>query len=196
MTKPRKKIIAYNSPVILTFTLISFAALIAGILTNGASTEAFFMVYRSSLLNPLFYLRLFTHVLGHADISHFAGNIMLLLLAGPMIEEKYGSFNMAAMIILTAFATGLLNVILFPTVALCGASGVVFMLIILSSFTGMKNQQGIPLTLILVAVVYIGSEIVTGIMTDDNISQFAHILGGIFGGGFGFFLNGFKKKPA
>lgn len=196
MKKPMKKIISYNSPVILTFTLISFAALIAGILTGGASTELLFMVYPTSLLDPLFYLRLFTHVLGHANIAHFSGNIMLLLLAGPMIEEKYGSFNMAAMIILTAFMTGLLNVIMFSDTMLCGASGIVFMLIILSSFTGMKNQQGIPLTLILVTVIYIGTEIVNGVLADDNVSQFVHILGGICGCAFGFFLNGFRKKPS
>ena len=82
--------ITYNSPVILTFTLLSFAAVIVGMLTGGASTTLLFSVYRSSLADPLFYIRLFTHVLGHADMSHFMGNFTVILLVGPMLEEKYG----------------------------------------------------------------------------------------------------------
>lgn len=190
----KKKIISYNSPVILTFTIISFLATLAGVLTNDGATKLFFMVYSDSLLNPLFYLRLFTHVLGHSGWSHYIGNFMLILLAGPMIEEKYGSFNMTCMIVITAFITGLLQVILFPGVGLCGASGIVFMLIILSSFAGSKKEDGVPLTLILVAVAYIGNEIISGLLSEDNISQFAHILGGISGGGFGFLLNMSKYR--
>lgn len=43
------------------------------------------------MLSPLFYVRLFGHVLGHASWDHFTGNILLILVIGPMIEEKYGS---------------------------------------------------------------------------------------------------------
>ena len=96
------KRIRYNAPVILTFTLISFAVLVLGYITNNRSTETFFMVYRSSLANPLFYLRLFTHILGHANLEHFVGNFTVILLVGPMLEEKYGSRKLLVMITLTA----------------------------------------------------------------------------------------------
>lgn len=113
-------------------------------------------------------------------------NFLIILLVGPMLEMKYGSKCMLQMIVITAFATGVLNVIFFDT-ALLGASGIAFMLIILSSFVNIKKGS-IPLTLLLVASLYLGREIVEGITAQDNISQFAHIAGGICGGVFGFTL--------
>ena len=181
----KRKVIQYNSPVILTFSAVSLAALILGIITGGFTNRLLFSVYRSSLLNPLTYIRLFTHVLGHADISHYIGNMMFFLLLGPSIEEKYGSKKTLQLIALTAFTTGIANVILFSNSALLGASGVVFCFIILSSMTGIQEGK-IPLTLILVCVLYIGEEIVNALFVNDNISQLTHILGGVCGCVFGF----------
>ena len=86
--------IAFNSPVILIFFLISFVALSLSWITNGASNDLLFSVYNSSLTNPFTYIRFFGHIFGSADWSHFIGNAMLLLVIGPMIEEKYGSYNL------------------------------------------------------------------------------------------------------
>lgn len=176
----KKKVIDYNSPVILTFAAVSFVALVLGMLTGGIATRLLFSVYRSSLLNPLTYIRLFTHVLGHADLSHYFGNMMFFLLLGPGIEEKYGSKNTLIMIMVTAFVTGVINCMLFPRAALLGASGVVFCFIILSSMTGLKNGK-IPLTLIIVCVLYIGQEIFNALFVSDNVSQLTHIIGGACG---------------
>lgn len=173
------KKIKYNSPVILTFTILSFLTLLLGYLTAGISTQLLFCVYKGSLLDPLFYVRLFTHVLGHADWQHFLNNFMLILLVGPMLEEKYGSKRLLGMIVFTAFITGLINVIFFNT-GLLGASGVAFMMILLSSFVNIK-EGGIPLTFILVAVAYIGNEVLNGLISQDNISQFTHVIGGVCG---------------
>ena len=60
----------YNAPVVLTFALLSFAALLLGKLTGGATTLRFFSVYRSSLANLLTYPRFFLHVLGHSSYAH------------------------------------------------------------------------------------------------------------------------------
>ncbi len=186
MEKYFKKI-SYNSPVILTFVFISFFALVLNYITGGVTNRLFFSVYRSSMLSPLFYVRLFGHVLGHASWDHFTGNILLILVIGPMIEEKYGSKRLLIMILFTAFITGVFNVVFFNT-GLLGASGIVFMLILLSSITKMTEQK-IPLTLILVGIAYIGSEIVQGAISSDNISHITHIIGGFCGGIFGFISN-------
>ena len=108
----------YNAPLVLTFALLSGLSLAAGYLTNFSSTEMFFMTYRSSLLNPLTYLRLFTHCLGHANWEHYLSNMTYILLLGPMMEEKYGSRKLLYMILITAGVTGIANSILFPRVAL------------------------------------------------------------------------------
>lgn len=184
------KKISYNSPVVLTFTLISFGALVLNYITGGVSNGLLFTVYRAPLTDPLFYLRLFTHVIGHANISHFVGNFTMILLVGPMLEEKYGSKVVLVTMVLTAFVTGLINVIFFTT-GLLGASGIVFMMIIMCSFTNTENGK-IPLTFILVAVIYIGGEVIDGLLSADNISQMAHIIGGLCGGAAGHIF-GVKK---
>lgn len=149
------------------------------------------MTYHSSLLNPLTYIRFITHVFGHAGWEHFIGNATYLLLLGPVLEEKYKSRTLIEIIIITALVTGIINYIFFPNIALCGASGIVFAFIILASFTGFKDGE-IPLTFILVATIYIGQQIYDGITVNDNVSQMAHITGGLVGSITGYILN--KKQ--
>jgi GlpG protein len=187
-----KKIsITYNAPTVLTFVLICAAVVILGGLTGGVTTHLLFMTYRASLADPLTYVRFFGHVFGHAGWEHFLGNATYLLLLGPMLEEKYGSKTLWIVIGITALATGLVNFIMFPDVALCGASGVVFAFIILASFTGFRNNE-IPLTFILVAVIFIGQQVIEGLFVTDNISNMAHIVGGAVGSVLGYAWN---RKP-
>lgn len=188
MKSKRKIKVSFNSPVVIWFTLICFAALVLGWITKGWTTDAFFSVYRSSLLSPLTYVRLVGHVFGHAGWEHFIGNIMMLLIVGPLLEEKYGSSNILFVILATALVTGIVHCLFFPHVQLLGASGVVFAFILLSPFTSVK-EGSIPITLILVAVLYIGGQIYSGIITSDNISQLTHILGGCVGAGLGYVMH-------
>ena len=180
--------ISYNAPVILSFVFICFAAMLIGVLTGGKGTQLLFMTYHSSLKNPLTYLRFFTHIFGHSGWSHFIGNAAYLLLLGPMLEEKYGSRMLIEIIAITAFVTGIVNYIFFWNVGLCGASGVVFAFIVLASFTGFKEGE-IPLTFILVAIIFIGQQVYEGIAVSDNISNMAHIVGGLVGAAIGYLLN-------
>ena len=184
-----KKIrLSFNSPVILGFTLACFIVLILDKVTGSASTRAFFSVYRSSLASPFTYIRFFGHVLGHASWDHFFGNIMMLLVVGPLLEEKYGSANILFVILTTALVTGVINFIFFPHVQLLGASGVVFAFILLASLTSIEEEK-IPLTFILVALIYIGQQVYDGIFIRDNVSNLTHILGGIVGAGLGYVMN-------
>lgn len=180
--------ITFNSPVVLGFIFISLAVLLLGFATLGVSNEVLFMTYHSSLTNPLTYVRFFTHVLGHGGWDHYIGNASFILLLGPMLEEKYGSKRIMQVILITAFVTGVVNYILFPNVALCGASGVVFAFILLTSFTSFRNGE-IPLTFILVAVVFLGQQVYEGVVLTDDISNMSHVIGGIIGAVVGFKLN-------
>ena len=187
----KKLKITFNSPVVLGFIFISLAVLILGFLTMGKSSELLFMTYHSSLTNPLTYVRVFTHVLGHSGWGHYIGNATYILLLGPMLEEKYGSKRILQIILITAVVTGVVNYVFFWNVALCGASGVVFAFILLTSFTSFKNGE-IPLTFIMVAVVFIGQQVYDAVLLHDNISNLSHILGGIVGSVVGYSLN--KKR--
>ena len=184
----KKLKISFNSPVVLGFILASLVVLILGFLTLGKSNELLFMTYHSALTNPLTYLRFFTHVLGHSGWEHYIGNASYILLLGPMLEEKYGSRRMIQIIVITAVVTGVVNYILFPTVALCGASGVVFAFILLTSFTSFKNGE-IPLTFILVAIVFLGQQVYEGVFLNDDISNLSHVVGGVIGSVVGYKLN-------
>lgn len=189
MSSNGKKIqISFNSPVVLGFTVVCFFVLILDKVTGSASTNALFSVYRSSLTNLFTYLRFFGHVLGHAGWDHFFGNIMMLLVVGPLLEEKYGSSNILFVILATALVTGIVNFIFFPHVQLLGASGVVFSFILLASLTSIKEGK-IPLTFILVAVIYIGQQVYEGIFIQDNVSNLTHILGGMVGASLGCIMN-------
>lgn len=185
--KPRIPIpIKFNSPVILGFTALSLVALLLGFITGGATNTLLFSTYRTSALDPLGFVRMFTYVLGHADFQHWITNITLLLIVGPLIEEKYGSIKTLLLILITAFVTAVFNNLLFST-GLMGASGIVFAMILLSSFASYEKGS-IPLTLILVAVIFIGGQIFAALQP-DGISQFAHIFGGIVGCAAGFFMH-------
>ena len=173
----------------LTFAALCVIATTLGVTSGGTLTSAFFATYRSSLTNPLTYVRLFTHVLGHGNWEHLVGNMAYILLLGPLLEEKYGSRSIVAIICVTALVTSVVNNLLFPRQALCGASGVVFAFILLSSVTS-ADEGEIPITFVLVAIIFLGQQVVDGLMIVDNVSNLTHIIGGVVGAGAGFGLIG------
>ena len=186
MSKTKSKTIlriSFNSPVVLTFALICLGAYLLNILTGGKSNFLLFEVYRAPLTDPLTYVRMFAHVFGHASWSHLINNMTL-----PLLEEKYGSKDLLIVTITTALVTGIVHFIFFPGTALLGASGVVFAYILLSSFACIKDGS-IPLTFILVAVLYIGGQVADGVFVKDNVSNLTHIIGGIIGAFFGYISN-------
>ena len=187
--------ITFNSPGVLGFAALSFLAMILNYLTGGKSNQLLFMTYHSPLQSPLTYVRFFTHVLGHAGWEHFIGNMMNILLLGPLLEEKYGSAKILEIIAVTGPVTGLFNYIFFWNVALCGASGVVFAFILLSSFTSVKEGE-IPVTFLLVAVIFLGQQVYEGIFIQNNVSNMGHILGGLVGAAFGFIFTKRIRKGA
>ena len=87
------------------------------------------------------------------------------------------------MILVTAVTTAILNSLLFSS-SLMGGSGIAFMLILLSSFVNIRSRE-IPMTFLIIAVLFIGGEIISSVRP-DRISQFSHMAGGIIGAGYGF----------
>ena len=176
--------IRYNAPTTLTFSLLAVAVLLADQLTGGRLVAQAFSIGASlDFANPLEWPRLVTHVLGHAHWAHLMGNFAFVLLLGPILEEKYGSGGLLFMMAVTALVTGVINILVMPT-GLLGASGIVFMMILLVSFTNIRAGE-IPLTFILVVLLFLAREII-GALREDSIAQFAHIAGGVCGSLFGF----------
>jgi membrane associated rhomboid family serine protease len=182
--------IKYNAPMALTFTFISALVLLLNQTVAPSLIRLWFAVPGRGGFSPAHirnWVTLFTHVIGHADWNHLISNFAFILLIGPILEDNYGSVPLLVMALITALVTGVLNVLLFPGYLL-GASGVVFMMILLASFTNFTKGE-VPLTFILVVILYLGRELV-GSLRSDNISEFAHIVGGLCGSLFGFFRPG------
>ncbi len=175
-----RRYIEFSSPVTLGLALASLLVLVLHRLTGGAATRALFAVYRSPLTDPLFYPRLFLHVLGHSNFAHYAANMGLLLVLGPPMEKRYGSRAFLLFVALTALVTGVFHLLLTPHGMALGASGVVFMLILLSAASGRETGK-LPLTLLLVAAIYLGREIADGLFRKDGVSQLIHVIGGLCG---------------
>lgn len=192
MQKTKKHFgIVYNAPVTLTFALLCVVELIFSSRISGSYPALFIAPSRPGtpmaldFKAPLQYLRLFLHVFAHADLEHLISNLSFLLLLGPGLEERFGGPLLALMMIITAFVTAVVNACFIP-VGLLGASGIVFMMILLSSYTTIDRSQ-IPLTFVLVCILYIGNEIISfKSETQAGISAAAHIAGGICGSLFGF----------
>ena len=187
--------LSYNAPVTLTFSIFCALILLMDKLLQYHLIPAVFTAPGAPFdyHSPLNFLRLFTHVLGHADWGHFLGNFSFILLLGPLMEERYGSPMLALMMTITALVTGVINACLIPS-PLVGASGIVFMMIILASATSFESGQ-IPLTLILVLIIYLGGEVYSALYVDDNVSQLAHIAGGVCGAFFGLYNVSYHKEP-
>jgi membrane associated rhomboid family serine protease len=184
--------IKYNAPTVLSFAFASVAVLVFSQAVYAPLTVEWFAVPGRENFYPgniRHLVSIFTHVFGHANWSHLVSNFTIILLIGPMLEEIYGSLSLLTMILITAVVTGLLHVFLFPS-TLLGASGVVFMMILLASFTNFSRGE-IPLTFILVLILYLGMEFFYSFgnapVGADNISHFSHVVGGFIGSLFGFF---------
>lgn len=189
--------ITYNAPVTLTFALISaLILLIDNLCLNNNLIPAIFTAPSNSTFHfnqPLDYFRLILHIFGHSDWNHLISNMAFILLLGPMLEERYGSGILSLMMIVTSLVTGVLNAC-FSTFPMVGSSDIAFMMILLASFTSLSKNE-IPLSFILILILYIGREIVTH-QQKDNIAIIAHIAGGLCGSLFAFLATPKQKATS
>ncbi len=200
-TAPKKKEhigVVYNAPVTLTFSLLCVGAMLlnqriqngmlALFVAPGSQNSAFAFNWKA----PIDYARLFLHVLGHTSWTHLVSNLSFLLLLGPILEERFGAKLLVVMMVTVAFVTGVVNACFIPY-GLTGSSGIVFMMILLSSYTTIDRTK-IPLTFILVCLLFIGKEIMSlDSASEAGVSAVAHIVGGICGSVFGFMAIPRKK---
>jgi rhomboid protease GluP len=177
--------IKYNAPVTLSYAILS--TLVVGLsfaipgISSALATPGYLGMHWNQVTD---YLRFFTYTFDHAGLDHLLGNFAIILLVGPQIELAYGGRNLGIMMLIASLVTALINAVFLPS-GIMGASGIAFMMIILASFTNVSKGE-IPLTFLLVIAIYLGKEIYAAVTVRDNISQFAHIAGGIIGSVFGF----------
>ena len=206
MAKASNKIrVTYNAPVTLTFTFLSIAILlISSFLWKPLISFIFTCPGGKSSPNPfnfsapLDYLRIILHIFGNTNWNQFISNFAFILLLGPVLEEKYGSPLLSLMMAITSLVSGVLNAC-FGANVLTGSSDIVFMMVLLVSFNSISKKQ-IPLSFILVLILYIGREVlslISGNFSENGFSTLAHITGGICGSLFAFLATPkSKSKPS
>jgi membrane associated rhomboid family serine protease len=106
--------------------------------------------------------------------------MMLFLILSPGLERRLGFGRYMLCLAGTAVFVGLGHIAFgSQNSILGGASGWVFMMIILATFAG--NEPGtVSIPTILVGVMYAGQEI-GGALGPGNVSHLAHLLGGVCG---------------
>jgi rhomboid protease GluP len=182
--------IRFNAPFILSFTLLAMVMAVLSGLNDGFAWRYLMLRAPLSIDDPWSLIRMVTYTLGHADLAHFSANFAIILLVGPLVEESYGSWRLLAMTLITALVSALLHVWLFP-MALIGASGIAFMLILLGSLLN-AGKGTVPITFILVFFIYLGNECLL-MFEQDNVARLTHIAGGLCGALFGLMPRSRKK---
>lgn len=190
----RRPRIDYNAPFCLSFAILAMAVYVSSILTGGWTLAHVFSIPGDAgFAQWTTYPRLLLHVVGHTSTEHLFSNLIVFLLVGPLLEEMYGPLLLLGLSLITALLTGLIMIFFFSG-SLAGASGIVFAFIILSSFANAKTGT-IPLTFVLISLIFLGGEVIRALGGEDQTARFAHIAGGVLGGFAGFFLARRAESP-
>lgn len=176
------------APLTFTFAIISFLALVANILMNGR-LHAMFSAYFTAFSDPFMYARLFSKAFMHADLIHYLRNFSAILILGPIVERRFGSFRLLLMMAATSFITGLVHVFFSPDVMLMGASGIAYMLIILACFVNVRERR-VPIAALVVGLFYLATEFWNALTLNDNIAHISHAIAVLCGLGFGYLMAG------
>jgi len=169
-------------------TLLVAAGCVAGTYLPGASALGI-SGGLGSLLAPWTWVRLLAWPFVHVDTAHLLGNLMLFLLLSPNLEQKQGAFEYLFCLVVTSVVIGVAHLAFGRSgTVLIGASGWVFMMILLSTFTVVEAGT-ISIPTLIVAALF-GWQEIRAALTPNQISQFAHLIGGACGLAFGLFGSG------
>jgi membrane associated rhomboid family serine protease len=167
--------ITFNSPFVLTFALLATFVLVIS-LSVGGTLKILALDGNFDFKNWHSYVGLFLYPLSHASITHLVSNFGIILLIAPLLEKQYGWKKLLSMSVITTLVIGVGHIILSDQ-GLIGASGLVFLYIVLASLSNATNKE-VPLTFILVVFMFLGQEIINSFQ-EDQISQMAHLGGGL-----------------
>ena len=161
-SKKKSKLgIEYNAPVSLTFSILCLVAFVLEkfllekmvpdlhLFTSLTKQGSEFAFVAS---NPVHYVRLITYVFGAVNWNQLFISLILVLLLGPSLEINYGGKLLFVMMLISSFVSGVISAC-FSAVTLSGASSVIFMMIILSSYSAIEKKK-MPLSLIFVFIFF------------------------------------------
>ncbi|MCR5284476.1 MAG: rhomboid family intramembrane serine protease [Treponema sp.] len=189
---------SYDAPVTLTFVLISAILFILSTYVIKSGAVSILLASPTSqtgnlpfiVKQPLSYLRLLLYIFGSSDINVLLSNLIMIVMLGPAMEERYGSVIIGLMIFVSALFSGVLNAC-FSADSLLGALPVICMMVFLNAFMAFSKKT-VPLTFIFVIVLIAFMQIFSG---TGAVKFFICIAGGLCGSLFAF-LTSPKVKAA
>lgn len=167
--------ITFNAPFILGFSILASFVLVLSY-SVGGHLNILTLNGQFDFQSWQAYLGLLLYPLSHSGIDHLVSNFSVILLIGPILEKQLGWQKLLLISVVTTIAIGVVHVV-FSDSGLIGASGLVFLYIVLVSLSN-SNDKEIPLTFILVVILFLGQEVLAS-FNIDNISHLAHIGGGV-----------------
>lgn len=201
-SKKKSKLgIEYNAPVSLTFSILCLVAFVLEkfllekmvpdlhLFTSLTKQGSEFAFVAS---NPVHYVRLITYVFGAVNWNQLFISLILVLLLGPSLEINYGGKLLFVMMLISSFVSGVVSAC-FSAVTLSGASSVIFMMIILSSYSAIEKKK-MPLSLIFVFIFFFAKENMEMLAeTSCFYPVLISLLGGFLGCVFGFIATPIKR---
>ena len=187
--------IVVDAPVVLGFAFVCCAVFFVNVVAPGTNVFVACPPFRmASPLNPLTYLRLLTHTVGHTGYDRLKGNMVNLLLVGPASEKEFGSMNLLKIMFYVAVSSAVAHMALGPANGYqLGASGVVFALILLNSLLS-AHSGVVPLTFLLTAGLWVSDEVFRFFFARDQVSHVAHLSGAVVGTLAGYAIHADRAK--
>ncbi len=169
--------VAYDAPVTLTFVIVcALIFLLNMLLAKSGKVTGFEKIFASPTNQagvlpfipsaPVSYVHLLFYIFGSGasgvayGASFLFTNLILIMLLGPAMEERYGSVIIGIMIFVSALFSGVLNAC-FCQASLVGAVPVVSMMIFLNVFMSFSKKK-FPLSFAAVMVFFVLLQIFSG----------------------------------
>ncbi len=178
--------------LIINIGVFLLDSLFFGLFYKG--TVNYFVLYGSvfpdTLGMTLQIWRLITYQFLHADTTHLLMNMIVLYFFGSMLERNFGSRRFLIFYLVCGVTGGivypvLVGIGLLPAAPMVGASGAIFGVIVASAVLYPKTRVllafVIPVSLAVVAGLFIGISILNFLRGDNAGGECAHLAGALCG---------------
>lgn len=142
-------VLSKRTPKALGFAVLTLAAFFVQVADaffgNGGYTRE--LVFTTPDTAEGDWWRPFSYLFVHADLGHIAGNLLVLVIVGPVLEDRVGARRWTALYLGGGALVVLSHVLFYPTerVAALGASGAVFAVVGALAIVAGKTTVPVPL---------------------------------------------------
>ncbi|WP_318689970.1 O-antigen polysaccharide polymerase Wzy [Treponema sp.] len=207
MAKKSSPKLTFDFPVTVTFVIVAVVMFLLDTFAFKGKMFSTILICHGSkqaivpfnFKSPADFTGLFFFIFGNSGWEMLFSNLIVILLLGQILEERYGSVMLGLMMFISTLISGVLTACI-STVPLTGAGCIIFMMAVLVSLTELTKKR-IPLSCLLVFVLFLSFEIFrntkgaegTDIM-QKTCGVLIEMIGGICGSIFGFLVLPKKKS--